>query len=154
MPWRMDAQERLITYRIALGLQQGRKVFTLQTIPPSNTESSLSTRVANTAGFSLHAGVAAEAYQRDKLERLCRYISRPAVALGDVFEDPFGCDKSTSWVVIGKNLLPTKWKKENYYDLEKQRWDYAKNQPCGSAINNIDGKTTWYICQECSTMIV
>ncbi len=68
-----------ITYRIALGPQQGRKVFTLQTIPPSNADA-VSTRVANMAGFSLHAGVAAEAYQRDKLERLCRYISRPAVS--------------------------------------------------------------------------
>jgi len=76
----MDAQERPITYRIALGPQQGRKVFTLQTIPPSNTEPSSSTRVANTAGFSLHAGVATESYQRDKLERLCRYISRSAVS--------------------------------------------------------------------------
>jgi len=47
-----------ITYRIALGPQQGRKVFTLQTIPPSNAKSSLSTPVANIAGFSLHAGVA------------------------------------------------------------------------------------------------
>lgn len=32
------------------------------------------------AGFSLHAGVAARADQRHKLERLCRYISRPAIA--------------------------------------------------------------------------
>ena len=32
------------------------------------------------AGFSLHAGVAAKATQRDKLERLCRYITRPAIA--------------------------------------------------------------------------
>ena len=32
------------------------------------------------AGFSLHAGVAAKAHQRQKLERLCRYISRPAVS--------------------------------------------------------------------------
>ncbi len=69
-----------ITYRIALGAQQGRKVFTLQTIPPNNTGSSVSIRVANTVGFSLHAGVSVEAYQRDKLERLCRYISRPAVS--------------------------------------------------------------------------
>ena len=36
--------------------------------------------MANHAGFSLHAGVMAEAHQRDKLERLCRYISRPAVS--------------------------------------------------------------------------
>ena len=35
---------------------------------------------AKVAGFSLHAGVAAKAYQRKKLERLCRYISRPAVS--------------------------------------------------------------------------
>ncbi|MFT5453333.1 MAG: hypothetical protein ACI9N9_002839, partial [Enterobacterales bacterium] len=32
------------------------------------------------AGFSLHAGVAAQASEPDKLERLCRYISRPAVS--------------------------------------------------------------------------
>jgi len=32
------------------------------------------------AGFSLHAGVAARADERKKLERLCRYISRPAVS--------------------------------------------------------------------------
>ena len=32
------------------------------------------------AGFSLHAGVAARADQRPKLERLCRYISRPAIS--------------------------------------------------------------------------
>jgi hypothetical protein len=31
-------------------------------------------------GFSLHAGVAAKVYERSKLERLCRYISRPAVS--------------------------------------------------------------------------
>lgn len=31
------------------------------------------------AGFSLHAGVACKAEQRKKLERLCRYITRPAI---------------------------------------------------------------------------
>ncbi len=31
-------------------------------------------------GFSLHAVVAVRANQRNKRERLCRYISRPAVA--------------------------------------------------------------------------
>lgn len=36
--------------------------------------------VGKVAGFSLHAGVAARTDQRQKLERLCRYISRPAVA--------------------------------------------------------------------------
>jgi len=32
------------------------------------------------AGFSLNAGVAAKAHERKKLERLCRYITRPAVS--------------------------------------------------------------------------
>ena len=42
--------------------------------------STTSSRVANHAGFSLHAGVMAEVHQRDKLERLCRYVNRPAVS--------------------------------------------------------------------------
>ena len=36
--------------------------------------------VARAGGFSLHAGIAARADQRTKLERLCRYVARPAVA--------------------------------------------------------------------------
>jgi hypothetical protein len=39
-------------------------------------------RVAESSGFSLHAGLAAKASQRDKLERLARYVSRPPVATG------------------------------------------------------------------------
>jgi len=69
-----------ITYRIALGPHQGRKVFTLQSLPPKAEPKTASSRVANVAGFSLHAGIMAEAHQRDKLERLCRYIARPAVS--------------------------------------------------------------------------
>lgn len=69
-----------ITYRIAIGPHQGRKVFTLQSLPPREEPNAGSSRVANVAGFSLHAGVMAEAHQRDKLERLCRYIARPAVS--------------------------------------------------------------------------
>ena len=68
-----------ITYRIAVGPQQGRKVMTLQTIPDCG-DGPFTTRVANVAGFSLHAGVATKANERAKLERLCRYITRPAVS--------------------------------------------------------------------------
>ena len=68
-----------VTYRIAVGPQQGRKVFTLQTLPECEAEP-LTTRVGNVAGFSLHAGVATKANERAKLERLCRYITRPAVS--------------------------------------------------------------------------
>jgi len=69
-----------ITYRIAVGPQQGRKVFTLQTLPASDPEHPFGDTVGKVAGFSLHAGVAARADERKKLERLCRYISRPAVS--------------------------------------------------------------------------
>jgi hypothetical protein len=68
-----------ITYRIAVGPQQGRKVFTLQTLPDER-DGYEAPAAGNVAGFSLHAGVAAKANQRDKLERLCRYITRPAIS--------------------------------------------------------------------------
>jgi hypothetical protein len=55
-------------------------VFTLQTIPGCDPEDPFGDRVGKVAGFSLHAGVAARADERKKLERLCRYISRPAIS--------------------------------------------------------------------------
>jgi len=75
-----DIHSHSVTYRIAMGAQRGRKVFTLQTIPPKQELPPGSERVAKLAGFSLHAGVAAKTHQRDKIERLCRYIARPAVS--------------------------------------------------------------------------
>lgn len=69
-----------ITYRIAVGPQAGRKVFTLQTLPACDPEDQVGGTVGRVAGFSLHAGVAAKAHERQKHERLCRYISRPAVS--------------------------------------------------------------------------
>ena len=72
--------ESMQSYRIAIGPHQGRKVFTLQSLPPVEEPKASSSRVAKVAGFSLHAGVVAQAHQRDKLERLCRYIARPAVS--------------------------------------------------------------------------
>ena len=69
-----------ITYRIAVGPQQGRKVFTLQTLLDCESDSLCSSSVGETAGFSLHAGVATKANERAKLERLCRYITRPAIS--------------------------------------------------------------------------
>ena len=89
-----------VTYRIAVGPHTGRKVFTLQTLPPSDEPGtdqvagfSFSTSLCFTpsgqpmavqnghpADLSLHAGVAARANERNKLERLCRYITRPALS--------------------------------------------------------------------------
>lgn len=69
-----------ITYRIALGPHQGRKAFTFQTVPAVAAVDDNSS-VAKAAGFSLHAGVASAAHEREKLERLCRYITHPAVSI-------------------------------------------------------------------------
>jgi hypothetical protein len=68
-----------VSYRIAVGPQQECKVFTLQAIPAWEKDDRLS-QVAKESGFSLHAGVSAQAWERPKLERLCRYITRPAVS--------------------------------------------------------------------------
>lgn len=67
-----------ITYRIATGKHAGRKVLTLQTLP--GDAGPLEGDAGKVGGFSLHAGVAAEAHESQKLERLCRYIARPAIA--------------------------------------------------------------------------
>lgn len=67
-----------ITYRIATGPREGQKVFTLQTLPAGPDVPRR--EVAESSGFSLHAGIAAKASQRDKLEHLARYVSRLPVA--------------------------------------------------------------------------
>jgi hypothetical protein len=68
-----------ITYRVAIGPRAGQKVFSLQTVPARGEE--LRKGVAQYAGFSLHAGIGVEADQREKLERLARYVSRPPVSV-------------------------------------------------------------------------
>ena len=68
-----------ITYRVAMGPRAGQKVFSLQTVPARADEPRRG--VAQYAGFSLHAGIGVEAEQREKLERLTRYVSRPPVAI-------------------------------------------------------------------------
>jgi hypothetical protein len=74
----LQLQGASVSYRIAMGPQQGQKVFTLQTLPASNKGEY--GQLANISGFSLHAGVFANADEPDKLEWLCRYISRPAIS--------------------------------------------------------------------------
>jgi len=69
-----------VSYRVAVGPQQGRKAFMIRTIRPLDKPDPGLERMAKANGFSLHAGVSCEAHQKDKRERLCRYISRPAVA--------------------------------------------------------------------------
>ena len=60
-----------------------QKLFTLQTIPPRLQGPELDPNgVSRAGGVSLHAGVDIAASEREKLDRLCRYISRPPVATG------------------------------------------------------------------------
>jgi hypothetical protein len=72
-------QAAAITYRKAFGPRAGRKVLTLRGAMPRET----TTRPALCAdidGFSLHAAVRVEAHERRRVERLCRYITRPALS--------------------------------------------------------------------------
>jgi hypothetical protein len=72
-------QSAACTYRIALGPRAGQKVLTLQSVP-SHERKPTQQRCANEQGFSLHAEVRCAMNQRHKLEQLCRYITRPAIA--------------------------------------------------------------------------
>ena len=72
-------QTASVHYRIAIGPHAGRKALTLYSVPPMEERSNIP-RLAKVAGFSLHATTVCEAYQRSRLERLCRYITRPPIA--------------------------------------------------------------------------
>jgi len=71
-------QASSITYLIALGKNKGQKALTLQAVP--TRENKQKSYLAKYSGFSLHAGVACKASERNKLERICRYISRPSLS--------------------------------------------------------------------------
>jgi ribosomal protein S27E len=76
-----DVLGHSITYRIAVGPRAGQKLFTLQTVPPRpDGQDRDANGAVRAGGFSLHAGVDVAPRDRSKLERLCRYISRPPVA--------------------------------------------------------------------------
>jgi hypothetical protein len=75
-----------VSYRIAVGPQQGHKAFMIRIIRPLDRPDPGLERGAMANGFSLHAGASCEGHQKDKQERtggvpLCRYIARPAVAV-------------------------------------------------------------------------
>jgi hypothetical protein len=72
-------QAAACTYRIALGPRAGQRVLSLRSVP-GRQEKATSALCAEAHGFSLHAGVRCAADQRRELERLCRYITRPAIA--------------------------------------------------------------------------
>jgi hypothetical protein len=80
-----------IRYRISVGPIAGRKALRLHT-PRAARESPERVKPFTVArgGFSLNAGVACRADERRKLERLCRYVARPAIALERLSRDGDG----------------------------------------------------------------
>jgi len=70
-----------LQYRVILGPNTGSRVLTLRN-PVSTTPASTAKpfSVARDS-FSLNAAVSCQAHQRSKLERLCRYVARPPLAL-------------------------------------------------------------------------
>ena len=66
-------------YRIAFGPRAGQKVLTMQGAMPRDKDFK-QTLCADIDGFSLHAAVRCGADDRQALEQLCRYITRPALA--------------------------------------------------------------------------
>jgi hypothetical protein len=80
-----------IRQRIATGPRRGQAVMRLgDRIEAEDVESVPGKRCASVQGFSLHAGVAVEALDRERLERLCRYVSRSPVATERLSELPDG----------------------------------------------------------------
>jgi hypothetical protein len=76
-----DLLGQSITYFIAVGPRAGQKLFTLQTSAPRlQGPEAEPNGAAGAGGFSLHTGVDIAPDERAKLERLCRYVSRPPVA--------------------------------------------------------------------------
>ena len=76
-------QAAACTYRIAFGPRAGQKVFTVQgaMARDSGCDSARDQDLcADQQGFSLHAAVRCDADERQRLEQLCRYITRPALA--------------------------------------------------------------------------
>jgi ribosomal protein S27E len=70
-----------IQYRIAVGPHAGRKALTLKLAAPKSPSTVPKPFTVARDGFSLNAAVAFAAHEREGIERLCRYVTRPALAL-------------------------------------------------------------------------
>ena len=87
-----SCQAASIQYRIALGARAGQRVRRLGAMASCFDEEAefTSPRCASLGGFSLHADTACEAWEGEKLERLCCYVARPALAIGRLTRRPDG----------------------------------------------------------------
>jgi hypothetical protein len=59
----------------------GSRTLTLHDPSFIRTDKPTKASTADRDGFSLNATVSCQPYQRDRLERLCRYVTRPAICL-------------------------------------------------------------------------
>jgi hypothetical protein len=90
-PWLSGLYAASVSGRVATGTRAGRRVQTAGVERNPEEESSASgPRCANVAGFSVHANVAIREHRRDALERLCRYMCRPPLAIDRLGRLPDG----------------------------------------------------------------
>lgn len=77
-----ELQAASVQSKIAMGQRKGQPVRRLGSWGMIIDENPHSTAplCATIQGFSLHAGVYCAPWEREKLEKLCRYVSRPAIA--------------------------------------------------------------------------
>ena len=77
-------------YRVAIGPGAGGRTLTLKNpgLVRSNTQPKPFT--VDRDGFSLNVAVACQPHQRQRLERLCRYVTRPAICLERLSTDAGG----------------------------------------------------------------
>ena len=64
-----------------MGPHAGRKALTLKLAAPRSPSTVPKPFTVARDGFSLNAAVAFAAHEREGIERLCRYVTRPALAL-------------------------------------------------------------------------
>lgn len=72
-------QAAAVTYRLAFGPRAGQKALTRRGAMPRESAAG-QPLCADIHGFSLHAAARCGADDREALEQLCRYITRPALA--------------------------------------------------------------------------
>ncbi len=76
-----ELQAASVQSKIAMGERKGQRVRRLGTLELGELHPELKGPLcAQVTGFSLHAAVYCAPWERDKLEKLCRYIARPAIA--------------------------------------------------------------------------
>jgi hypothetical protein len=75
-----ELQAASVRSRVALGKRHGEWIRRIGSIGNRAATELTGPLCANISGFSLHAAVYCAPWERAKLEKLCRYVTRPAVA--------------------------------------------------------------------------